>query len=86
MNDSEQPSFFERPRNVRMMILGLVCVCAGLAVTDLVYTNPHPHFAIESSFAFQAWFGFLAFVIIVFLGRCMRPLVSRKEDYYDGDG
>ncbi len=80
------PSWFERPQNIRMMIIALVVICAGLALADLFYTNPHPHFGIESSFAFQAWFGFVTFVVIVFLGRLLRLIVSRPEDYYhDGD-
>ena len=76
------PSWFEKPRNVRNMIIALVVVCAGLALADLFYDNPHPHFDIESSFAFQAWFGFITFVVIVFLGRLLRMIVSRPEDYY----
>ncbi|MEM6364926.1 MAG: hypothetical protein AAF745_10890 [Planctomycetota bacterium] len=85
MSDPTSKGFFDRPGNVKMMIAVLVVVCIGLAMADLFYTNPHPHFGIESSFAFQAWFGFVAFVVIVFLGRLLRPLVSRSEDYYDGD-
>lgn len=80
MND---PSWFERPQNVRKLIIALVVSCAGLALADLFYTNPHPHFPIETTFAFQAWFGFVSFVVIVFLGRLLRLLVSRPEDYYE---
>jgi len=80
------PSWFERPKNVRLIITALVVVCVGLALADFFYTNPHPHFGIETSFAFQAWFGFVVFVVIVFLGRLLRMIVSRSEDYYhDGD-
>lgn len=82
---SDQPSWFERPEVIRKLIVILVVVCIGLALADLFYTNPHPHFGVESSFAFQAWFGFAAFVVIVFLGRLLRPIVSRPEDYYDRD-
>jgi len=80
------PSWFERPENIRRMIIGLVITCAGLAIADLFYENPHPHFEpLETSFGFQAWFGFVAFVVIVFLGRGLRFIVSRPEDYYDRD-
>jgi len=37
----------------------------------------------ESMFGFQAWVGFIAFVVIVFLGRLLRPIVRRRENYYD---
>ncbi|TWU03472.1 hypothetical protein [Neorhodopirellula pilleata] len=78
-------SWFERPENVKKIIVALVIVCVALVAAEFFYTNHHPHFGIESSFAFQAWFGFVTFVVIVFLGRMLRLIVSRPEDYYDRD-
>lgn len=90
MNDSPNaesrdnaPSWFERSGNIRLLIGLLVVTCAGLVVADLFYENPHPHFPIETTFGFQAWFGFVAFVVVVFLGRFLRLIVKRPEDYYD---
>ncbi|TWU48124.1 heme biosynthesis HemY N-terminal domain-containing protein [Rubripirellula reticaptiva] len=80
--DSE-PSWFERPANINRMIGALVVVCAGLVAADWFYENPHPHFDLETSFGFQAWFGFVAFIVVVFLGRLLRLLVSKPEDYYE---
>ena len=42
-----------------------------------------PHFDVETVFGFQAIFGFVAFVVIVYLGRFLRLIVKREEDYYD---
>ena len=81
--DADAPSWFERPGNIRLMIGTLVVICAALVLADLFYENPHPHFDIETSFGFQAWFGFVAFVAVVFLGRFLRLIVKRDEDYYD---
>ena len=78
-----EPSWFERPGNVRLLIAALVVCCIALVVADLFYENPHPHFEIEKSFGFQAWFGFVSFVILVFLGRFLRLIIKRDEDYYD---
>ena len=78
-------SWIERPESIRKLIVGLVVACVAVSLADLFYTNPHPHFGIESTFAFQAWFGFVTFVVIVFLGRVLRLFVSRPEDYYDRD-
>lgn len=77
------PSWFERPRNIRIMITALVVICAALALADMFYSNPHPHFPIETTFAFPAWFGFVSFVVVVFLGSLLRLFVSRPEDYYE---
>jgi hypothetical protein len=85
MSDHETPtekSWFERPRNINLMIAGLAIVCAATVVAQLFF-EPHGHFTLEDSFGFQAWFGFVAFVVIVYLGRGLRLLVGRKEDYYD---
>ena len=82
---SAEMSWAERPENIRKLIFGLVVACVAVSFADLFYTNPHAHFEIESTFAFQAWFGFVTFVVIVFLGRVLRLFVSRPEDYYDGD-
>jgi hypothetical protein len=78
------PSWFERPQNIRRMIIGLVVVCVLLVLADLFYENPHPHFGkVETFFGFQAWFGFIAFVAVVFLGTLLRPLIKKPEGYYD---
>lgn len=82
MNENEA-SWFERPANIRLMIGGLVVACVALTAADLFYENPHPHFKMEYWFAFQAWFGFVAFAVIVFLGRLLRMIVSKPEDYYE---
>lgn len=82
-HDNNEPSWFEKPKNINLLIGALVLTCIGLVLADLMYHNDHPHFPIEKTFGFQAWFGFAAFVIVVFLGRGLRLIVKRGEDYYD---
>ncbi|MCC9642172.1 hypothetical protein LOC71_07795 [Rhodopirellula sp. JC740] len=78
------PSWFERPENIQRIITALVVACVLLVVADLFYENPHPHFGkVETFFGFQAWFGFIAFVVVVFLGTAIRPLIKKPETYYD---
>jgi hypothetical protein len=87
MPDHETPtdaSWFQRPRNINLMISVLAVVCAGTVLAQLVY-HPHGHFPLEETFGFHAWFGFVTFVVIVYLGRGLRLIVGRKEDYYDND-
>ena len=76
-------SWFEKPGNVRLIIIALVVVCAALVVAEFFYTNPHPHFDLEQVFAIHAIVGFVAFVTVVFLGKGLRLLIKRREDYYD---
>ena len=51
----------------------------------LDHEHQHPHFEQEGWLGLQAAFGFITFVVIVFLGRGLRLIVQRKEDYYDRD-
>lgn len=81
--ESPQPSWFDNPANVRKIIIGLIVICGIALLSDLLYTNDHPHFSLETVFGFQAWVGFLAFVVIVFIGRFLRIIVRREENYYD---
>jgi hypothetical protein len=76
-------SWFDQPNNVRKIVVGLVVICILLVLSDLLYTNDHPYFSLETVFGFQAWVGFIAFVVIVFLGSLLRPIVRREENYYD---
>jgi hypothetical protein len=39
--------------------------------------------AIEDSFMFPAIFGFFAFVFIVQVGKWLRRMIMRPEDYYE---
>ena len=82
-DNRSNPSWFQRPSNIRGMIAALIVACTLLVLAELFYENPHPHFDIETTFAFQAWLGFIAFIVIVFLGWLLRQIVGRPEDYYD---
>jgi len=84
-------SWFER--NVNLIIVGLVIACVATLVAQAIcgpvfgkpffYEGHEAHFPPEKWFGFQAIFGFVAFVTVVMLGRLLRPLVRREEDYYD---
>ncbi len=82
-HSDNRTSWFEKPGNIRLIILSLIGVCAGLVLAEFFYTNPHPHFDAEKTFGFHAIVGFVAFVTVVFLGKGLRLLIRRREDYYD---
>ena len=84
--------WFYQLGNIRKIIIGLVVVCLGLLAAEFlcfyVLAEPlhiefHPHFEAEGIFGFHAVFGFVAFVVVVLLGKGLRLIISRPEDYYD---
>lgn len=84
--EQQSPSWFER--NVNLICVGLMIACALTVVAQLVFPmfdeHHKPHFPkYEEFIGFQAIFGFAAFVIVVFLGKGLRLIIKRKEDYYD---
>ena len=54
-----------------------------LAVLEL-FLHRHGVAPIEDSFMFPAIFGFLAFMFIVQVGKWLRLMIMRPEDYYEG--
>ena len=61
-------------------LLGIAII---LAVLEL-FLHRHGVTSIEDSFMFPAIFGFLAFVFIVQVGKWLRLLIMRPQDYYEG--
>lgn len=74
---------FDNPRNVKIL---LGCFYASLLVLLIIelFVHKHPHFAWESWPEFYAVYGFVACVVLVVAAKyILRPLVKRREDYYD---
>ena len=61
----------------------LLCIAIILAVLEL-FLHRHGVAPIEDSFMFPAIFGFLAFMFIVQVGKWLRLMIMRREDYYEG--
>ena len=61
-------------------LLGIAII---LAVLEL-FLHRHGVAPIEESFMFPAIFGFFAFMFIVQVGKWLRQMIMRPEDYYEG--
>jgi len=74
---------FDRPGNVQRLLRGFYIALAVLLGIDF-WIHRHAHFAWESWPEFYAVFGFVACVALVAAAKyILRPLVRRREDYYD---
>ena len=60
----------------------LILVAIVLFGLEFVF-HRHGVVGIEESFMFPAVYGFLAFLFIVQIGKWLRLMIMRKEDYYD---
>ena len=78
---TEKKYGLDDPRNVDKIFYGLVIICAGLLVSDVLY-HKHINFYFEGWFGFFAWYGFICCVALVLLAKQMRKFVKRDEDYY----
>ncbi|MEO7056257.1 MAG: hypothetical protein ABI281_09950 [Caldimonas sp.] len=81
MAEKETPSWLDKPRNVKRLWRGFLVVLALTVLAELVI-ELHPVFAIESLFAFNAWFGFLACALMILVARALGLLLKRRDDYY----
>jgi uncharacterized PurR-regulated membrane protein YhhQ (DUF165 family) len=76
-------TIFDKPENVRKV---LWVFYASLVIVVLVefFIHKHPYFPWEEWPQFYAVYGFVAFVVLIFVAKyILRPLVKRREDYYD---
>jgi hypothetical protein len=76
--------WLDEPRNVNKLLWALYVACGLLVVADFLI-HKHPHFGADGWPAFYAFYGFLAFFIIVLLGKQFRKLIMRPPGYYDGE-
>ena len=88
----EKKHVFDDPRNVKRLLIVFFSSVAILLILDAVYLflskmnviHSHMNYQWEEFWGFYAFYGFVACVILVLVSKyVLRPLVKRKEDYYD---
>jgi len=80
---NEKTYLFDKPRNVTRL---LGCFFSSLVVLLIIefFVHKHPHFPAEGWLEFYAVYGFVACVVLVLAAKyILRPLMKRREDYYD---
>ncbi len=84
-NHNPEPGWADSPAFVRWFSIGLYIACIGAGAAGFVddWKNPKPHFPAEEFPVFFAFYGFLMFFGIVMIGKHLRKLLSRDENYYE---
>ncbi len=78
----DRSHWLDDPANMRLLIRLLIGACVLLVGIDFFY-HKHGHYSFEEWVGFHAFYGFAAFVFIVLVGKQLRRVLMRSEDYYD---
>lgn len=79
-----EKSFFEKPANIKGIRITLYIICVILFLADTMVQHDHADFPWENWFGFFSIYGFICCVALVLGAKLiLRPLVKRKENYYE---
>ena len=80
--DEKRRYWLDDPRHLTVLYRVLVAVCLALAGADFILIKTG-HLAWERWAGFHPLYGFVAYLTVVYVGKALRGLVGRREDYYD---
>lgn len=81
MSASEGEYWLDKPESVNLLIKILIAACVMSVLADFTY-HKHAEFHFMELFAFDAVFGFVAYVSLVTSAKGLRKILMRDEDYY----
>ncbi len=70
-----------RPATRKLLWRGFIAILALTVAADFFVTG-EPHFGIEASLAFNAWYGFLACAALIVFAKGVGAFLKRPDDYY----
>ena len=77
----ERTHWLDEPRHVKRLWHGFLAVLALMVLLEVV-VQLHPHFAIESVFGFNAWYGFGACTAMILVAKGLAVVLKRPDTYY----
>ncbi|WDP92912.1 MAG: hypothetical protein HUN04_25585 [Desulfobacter sp.] len=89
---AEKQHIFDNPDNVKKLLRIFFSSVVALLFIDIVYIllsenhviHRHVEYEWEKYWSFYSIYGFVACVLLVLVSKyILRPLVKRKENYYD---
>ena len=76
--------WLDNPRNIKKLWRAFLALLALTVIAGL-FVDLHPHFGIESWFAFNAAYGFITCLLMIIGAKGMGFLLKRHEHYYAQD-
>lgn len=71
-----------RPEMIRRLWIVFLAILA-LTILAEPLIERHPEVGIDALFAFNAWYGFVACVVLVVAARLIGLALKRSDDFYD---
>ncbi|PLX68366.1 MAG: hypothetical protein C0602_09300 [Denitrovibrio sp.] len=82
-NQEEKKYIFDNPKNLKRLLTVFYSLCVVFFALD-IFVYKHIYFDSEKWPGFYSVYGFVACVVLVLVSKyILRPLVMRKEDYYE---
>ena len=79
----EKKHLFDNPKNVKRLLM-IFYALLGVLLAIEFFIHKHTYFTWEEWHGFYAVYGFVACVCLVLVSKyVLRPLVKRRESYYD---
>lgn len=79
----EKKDFFDDAKKVNKLFWGFY-ILIGISLVAEFFIHKHIFFRWEEYPFFYGTFGFVAFVGLILVAKyILRPIIKRKEDYYD---
>ena len=82
MEDQKNDHWLASPQTVKKLWLVLIAILVALLVAEF-FVHHHPHFQIEKTFAFAAWFGFAACIVMAIVAKVLGIIFKRLDTYYN---
>lgn len=79
---SDKP-YFDDPKKANRLLKIFYAYLALLLIAEF-FIHKHSYFVWEDFPFFHAIYGFVVFVVLILIAKhLLRPLIKRREDYYD---
>ncbi|HEX5698016.1 MAG TPA: hypothetical protein VFX90_05140 [Rhodoferax sp.] len=77
----EKTHWLDQPRNIKLLWRSFLLVLVLTVLAEFLVPM-HPHFAIESIFGFNAWYGFLVCALMIVVAKVLALVLKRPDTYY----
>lgn len=77
-----QDHWLTRETTIKRLWIGFAIVLAATVLVDLAIEH-HPHFGLDGTFGFGAWFGFASCVALIVFAKLLGAVLKRPDTHYD---